>query len=287
MADNEPIICEFCSSILKSRYGLVVHQSKTKKCIEIQRQQGIEKVTQVFKCRYCPKEFNILTGKNVHESNCKYREFEEYKQKLDQQYKEKLALALLDYESKLLTYNTKLTTCDAEIKILRESLAKYEVKEEKQILTQTDLIKTLGSKTTMSNCNTIIINGSLNLSPKYLKTIIKETYNIEHFERGPPGTMDWAKKNLLTSQSGESLYQCTNTRDQLFVYNNPEGERKKDPRAKIFTSSLKIALRPRHVKYVDKMLNYYSDEDYLKLKALFDLHEGLTYKTVAKMLLDS
>ncbi len=51
------VVCEYCNAQLASRSSLKIHQTKTKKCLEIQKEKkGNIEVTS-YECEYCSKNF--------------------------------------------------------------------------------------------------------------------------------------------------------------------------------------------------------------------------------------
>ena len=45
--------CEFCKNKFNSKYVLSNHQKRAKYCIEIQKKNGINNETELFKCQDC------------------------------------------------------------------------------------------------------------------------------------------------------------------------------------------------------------------------------------------
>ena len=63
-------ICEFCQSILKTKASLKTHQTKSKKCINIQKEKGYTATVKCLICEFCSKTFLIENSLSRHLACC-------------------------------------------------------------------------------------------------------------------------------------------------------------------------------------------------------------------------
>src|SRR3989344_1578878 len=129
------IICEFCKKELSTVYNLKVHQSKTRKCINIQNQLNIKII-----CTYCNNEYKDKIIYNEHLINCKNKSIDIINE-LQNKNKE--------YELKINELQTKNNELKEEITDLKNKLDKY-------------IDSAINKPTTITNNNTITTNQQIN-----------------------------------------------------------------------------------------------------------------------------
>ena len=61
--------CKFCKKILKNKYSLKTHQTKTKYCLKLQGKKSIGS----FICDYCDKDFAHKCAFSKHKKICDMR----------------------------------------------------------------------------------------------------------------------------------------------------------------------------------------------------------------------
>ena len=93
--------CEFCKNKFNSKYVLSNHQKRAKYCIEIQKKNGINNETELFKCQDCGIEI-AKNSKDRHLSVCKNR-FINHIKDLEQKIIEK-DLLIFELKSELKIY---------------------------------------------------------------------------------------------------------------------------------------------------------------------------------------
>jgi len=69
-----------------------------------------------------------------------------------------------------------------------------------------------------------------------IKNTIENRLNINHVVDGQKGLANFVKDNLLTDDSSNLLYVCTDPSRHIFKYKDSSGEVKKDVEAKKLTS---------------------------------------------------
>jgi hypothetical protein len=93
--------CEFCKNKFNSKYVLGNHQKRAKYCIEIQKKNGINNETELFKCQDCGIEI-AKNSKDRHLSVCKNK-FINHIKDLEQKIIEK-DLLIFELKSELKIY---------------------------------------------------------------------------------------------------------------------------------------------------------------------------------------
>jgi hypothetical protein len=69
MASIKDLKCEFCKTYHTNKYNLDRHQKTTKKCIEIQKSQGLQVEVPLTKCPHCNVDYSFL-GIKTHLDLC-------------------------------------------------------------------------------------------------------------------------------------------------------------------------------------------------------------------------
>ncbi len=74
MATAEPLSCEFCSKIFKTRGNLKRHQTTAIYCLQNQGDKRTRKqvldIADTFNCDYCSKEFMLKANLKTHQDSC-------------------------------------------------------------------------------------------------------------------------------------------------------------------------------------------------------------------------
>jgi len=249
--------CEFCSKELSTKNNLKIHQAKAKYCLEKQN----KKVTPEFSCKYCSKEFNHCHRKDEHENICVVKPFS------------------IDFEQRLKKLSDENTLLKMELdkmkdraNIEKEKTDIYEKlfnKDQEFILSQSaKLIDKSGNNITNIKSKYVTMNA-LNLSQERLHSI-KDTYTINHYERGGIGQADWVIENVLKDESGNIIYKCTDKNRRNFIYQDDKGNTVTDIHAK----RLKEAILP----VIETKLKEYKKVKYSELADVSDDESELLEK---------
>ena len=247
-------ICEFCDKHLSSKSCLKTHQLKTLYCLEKQNLS----INKSLNCKYCEKTFSLKQSMNRHELTCYEKdrvnltnELSNMKIKYDNEVKKSI---LLQEEIQSL-----------KIQHEKEKTEIYSSLFNKEREFVFDQSKKLIDKTTTNTTNTTIkenniIMNSLNLSSERLDAL-KDTYTIQHYDKGGIGQADWVVENVLTDQ-GTLNYRCTDKNRRNFVYQDEKGNSISD----IHATKLKEAITP----IMDIKLRQYKKIKFTELSTLED-----------------
>jgi len=211
---NEKFECKFCNKILSTKANLKSHQTKAKYCLE---KQNIISTNEL--CQYCNRYFSTKQSRNIHESLCVGKEICE-------------------------RYNTIMNDQKEQIQKLKMEIDK--LKSEKEIYnslfkTEHEFVHKQAEKSSVTNnikSKNVNMN-SLNLSQERLLSI-KDSYTLNHYERGGIGQADWVTDNVLKDEGGNLIYKCTDKNRKSFLYKDEKGEIVSDIHAK----KLKEAILP-------------------------------------------
>ena len=168
--------CQYCKTILQSKYSLISHQTKTKYCLTL---QGKEKKG-LFVCQGCDKDFNQKIHLSNHEKVCEYctPKVKELLKKIE----------LLENEKNIWL-------------------------EEKKILLQEkkDLIETIAKnprKTT--NIHTNLNLSVFNKSDEDIKQLVQDNYNKEYLIEGQKGVARFTHSHVLKTEPNQlPMYTIT------------------------------------------------------------------------------
>jgi len=271
--------CEFCDKELSSKSILKTHQLKTRYCLERQKLLNIDVNIVNIPCQYCDKNFTHKHKRDSHQDKCVGKDKKEliakYEKELETQkmkYETEVVIIKLDLETQKIKYEKDLETQKIKYeKDLETQKIKYEKDLEKALETikerdiqisdlkdekvsiysglfnkEHDFILNQNSKMadrqSVTN-NTIkgkyVIMNALNLSQEKMYSI-KDTYTLNHYERGGIGQADWVIENILKDESGNLVYRCTDKNRKNFNYRNEAGDIVTDIEAK----KLKEAILP-------------------------------------------
>jgi len=227
-------VCEFCKQQLSTKTNLKVHQSKAKYCIDIQKSKS--------------RNNYIVNGTiEFHENKCR-ESCEACKEKDEEIFQLKMELTRLKCESEL--------------------YSKLFIKEQNFVHEQSiRLVEKSGTTNNIKGKN--IITNSLNLSQERLHSI-KDTYTINHYERGGIGQADWVIENILKDPNGNIIYKCTDKNRKNFIYQDDKGNIITDIHAK----KLKEAIFP----VIETKLKEYKKIKYNELAEVDDDENELLEK---------
>jgi len=264
------VVCEFCDKELSSKQSLKTHQLKTKYCLEKQSllSNKIIETKNIEKCQYCNKNFTYLCSKTSHELICPEKE-------IQARIQTKILELQLIHEREInslkeIINNLKIEQCksgkEAEIYTTLFN------KDQEFILNQsTKLLDKSGNITTTTNNikSKYVTMNALNLSQERMHSI-KDTYTLNHYERGGIGQADWVIENVLKDESGNIVYKCTDKNRRNFIYQDNKGNIITDIQAK----KLKEAILP----VIEKKLKEYKKIKYNELAEVDDDESELLEK---------
>jgi hypothetical protein len=126
--------CEFCKAELSTKYTLSIHQLKTKSCLEIQRQQGVFIIH--------PERTGAKPGRKPKVATDKTKVIKPLVTRvLDPPTGLQFEIDTMKRRER--EYYTKIITYETELKILREIIAEYKVKEQEREMRQYELVRNI------------------------------------------------------------------------------------------------------------------------------------------------
>jgi len=217
--------CDYCFKVLSSKQNLGIH---VKKCEKVK-----EKVEIIFNCEYCNKGLSSKQMLKNHKNICNIK-----KQKEDielKQLKEKLEInKILEKELK-----NKLEMSEKELKEKEKIIIKIKTQNEnykEQNLSYKEQVKDLQDKldkiankaidkpTNSTTHNTLNFKSSIDFNDiDKIKNVIQNSLNINHIVDGQKGIANFVKDTLLTDDTGQLLYICTDPSRYVFKYKDSTG----------------------------------------------------------------
>ncbi len=116
--------CEWCEKTLSTKYGLKNHQKKTKSCIEIQKSKNVYEESDEFSkfdCAFCEKKFTSQSSRELHESKCVVRH---YQDKIELHYTMKMEILKSEYKSLISNLQIQLQKVERNNRRLEIELSK-------------------------------------------------------------------------------------------------------------------------------------------------------------------
>lgn len=187
--------CEFCKNKFNSKYVLSNHQKRAKYCIEIQKKNGINNETELFKCQDCGIEI-AKNSKDRHLSVCKNRFINHIK----------------DLEQKIIEKDLLIFELKSELKIYKKlSDRTQECIEE--IAKQPRKTKT----TNIQNLNV------LNLTSEIIQKKVEDHYNENHLLEGQPGLAKFCNDHVIRDDTGKSMITIADSSRGILKYKDTSG----------------------------------------------------------------
>ena len=284
--------CEFCDKYFSSRSSLNNHKSKTKYCLQIQKEKGlIDDIKRNENCLYCESSFLYKNAKIKHEEICKNKIIllndnikRDYELKIHE-----LNSKLHDQDIKIQNQNDIINIYKHEIKILKEKEEFYKSElSKKDDLVKLSIEKSIEksgvvNNTTMTTSSSnkqinkqVNITNCLDLSDERLKKAA-DNYTFDHYNRAEAGMVDWCINNVIKDKD-QMLYRCTDKNRRVFTFKTILGDTILDPNATQLKSSIKPILAEKlkgYKKINCKLMGEDSDDDnnekvdaYLRLHAI-------------------
>lgn len=261
--------CEFCNKVLATKGALKIHQTRTVKCLEKQKEIGTKIVDESYPCEYCHKLFLVVAGRDKHQLTCVKKipieqttriiQLEEEVEKL----KERLQEANIDIAR--LTERVEIyEQIHGELKQSNQELKQLSLDEFKD--TKKSLLQLASKPTTTNNTQLNILNQMtpLDLSEQRIIDAVAN-YTMEHYLKGPAGTVEWLIPNLLTDEKSNLTYRCNDKNRGHFFHKNADGERVEDMKGEYLINSVKPHMLPKLKEYKrirnEAIMAQYGDDD--------------------------
>ena len=168
--------CQYCKTILQSKYSLISHQTKTKYCLKL---QGKDDEKGNFICQGCDKDFNQKIHLSNHEKICEY------------------------CIPKVMELSKKIKILENEKKILLQEKKQW-IQEKKDLIEI--LAKNPRKTTTINNINLSVFNKSEN----DIKQLVDDNYNKEYLIEGQKGVARFTHSHVLKTESNQMpMYEIT------------------------------------------------------------------------------
>jgi hypothetical protein len=232
--------CQYCKKLFTTTSSLGRHKRTAKKCISSRN----EKYTSKYKCDKCDKLCRDYTELTKHLSTCKAVNVNEinvrYESKIDILNTRVLQLeqivrdqqCKIDEQENILSDNvTTITELTAKIELYKEFSTSYKTGATSN---------TNNSNNTTNNTVNNIIVSSLDImeDPLKLNRLIEKHYSTDYFIEGQIGVAKFSNDHLITDDSGNKMYVCTDASRNSFKYKNAKGEIVKDPNSTKFAGNL-------------------------------------------------
>ena len=202
--------CEFCGNIFKTNVTLLRHQQHAQYCVKL---QGNATDIKKHVCEWCNKHFSRDDVLQNHLLICKNK----HKASIENQNNK-----LREENEKLQKKYDKIYEEVCRLRLFKEL---YEKKDN-------DII-TIAQRTT-----NIVVTGHLDLSEDRIKECVERSFNINHIYNGQRGVAEFAVNNLLKSNEGEILYECSDPSRNSYRYKGVSGEIVRDKGANKLTDTL-------------------------------------------------
>jgi hypothetical protein len=256
------ITCEFCKSIVSSKYILKTHLATNKTCLGL---RNLELKTE-FMCKAC----NLFTLDNqklaTHHEICKpYQRLiikeettEKYQQELkdlENKYQKEMTEMEHQYENKILLLENKLehvnqskTTKEIDMKYNYEKIIKdLQSQNDKLLETLQKLASQAIDKPTTNTTNNVTNNIKNNFSDTYFLDTIKaedvkmkcQNYLTEQvFLEGQRGIAQLCTDHVIKTKDKKALMLCTDVSRKKFKYIDEQGNIKEDYEARTFVQKV-------------------------------------------------
>ena len=256
------ITCEFCKSVVSSKYILKTHLATNKTCLGL---RNLELKTE-FMCKAC----NLFTLDNQklanHHEICKpYQRLiiteetsEKYQQELkdlENKYQKEIKEMEHQYENKILLLENKLehvnqskTAKEIDMKYNYEKIIKdLQSQNDKLLETLQKLASQAIDKPTTNTTNNVTNNIKNNFSDTYFLESIKaedvkmkcQNYLTEQvFLEGQRGIAQLCTEHVIKTKDKKALMLCTDVSRKKFKYMDEQGNIKEDYEARTFVQKV-------------------------------------------------
>jgi hypothetical protein len=295
-----PYECEFCKNSYSTKSTLKTHQKTTIKCLDIQKNLGLELEIKYFICEFCDK--NLTSKKNLenHLSTCfKKIEHKDIRNKLyyenkikelENMYENKIKQLENTSENKIKEIKELENKYESKIKEIKELENKYENKIKEILVLETKLEIYSSDHDTITEIAKLprnIIENSNNNNNNHNKVLNIKTsidfddktqienalsnYNLEYFLDGQKGVARFVFDNILKDEDNNLKYLCTDTSRSIFKYKDKLGNIQKDHEAKKLTSYLvEGGIKDKVIDISEKWINTDTKVDKNKLEIVLE-----------------
>jgi hypothetical protein len=196
--------CEFCKNKFNSKYVLGNHQKRAKYCIEIQKKNGINNETELFKCQDCGIEI-AKNSKDRHLSVCKH----------------KLINHIKDLEQKIIEKDLLIFELKSELKIFG---LKSELKIYKKLSDRTqECIEEIAKQPRKTKTTHIQNLNVLNLTSEIIQKKVEDHYNENHLLEGQPGLAKFCNDHVIRDDTGKSMITIADSSRGILKYKDTSG----------------------------------------------------------------
>jgi hypothetical protein len=217
--------CEYCKTILKSKYNLKSHLLKNKTCLKL---RGLDMISN-FLCKGCQLSFTSNFNLTIHHDSCKYYQCLLIREECDKTIK--------DLNDK---YNKEIEYRDKIIKDLNTQNEKFLLTIEK--LASQAIDKTQANITTNNHTNIRNIYSDQyfleNISEDFVKRKCQNYLTEQVFMEGQRGIAQLCSEHIINTPDKKVLLKCSDTSRKKFKYIDEKGNIKEDHEARVFTEKV-------------------------------------------------
>ncbi len=222
------VLCEFCNADLCNMYTLKTHKLTNRNCIEIQKMTN---TIDIISCEFCDKSFNSKIQLNTHINSSKICKII---QKLKENHKEEINQVKENHKEEINQLKEKNFH-------LHEQIIKLETLNEiyKKNYDKPNTVNNTNSNNINSNNKYLFVNNFALIDDiDKIKDIIDNKLSDVHVINGQKGIAKFALESIITDESGNLDYICSDPSRNVFKYKNNEGIIEKDLKALKLTNAL-------------------------------------------------
>jgi hypothetical protein len=215
--------CDYCHSILKTKYSLNTHLKTNKKCLALQ----FNKIEYKYECDNCIYKTNEKQKINQHKNHCHFKIQNKKKSEILRENEIKmnsLEIKLDENKNILKEKDKQIEDYKKQIQTLQETIAK--IAEQPKIVNQTN-----NNNTNQITKNTLHqdLHLTLNLDKDIVKKTVEEKYTLGHYYKGSEGVAKFCYDNILCNEKGECKAGIADANRGTIKYKNNAGNIVKDP----------------------------------------------------------
>jgi hypothetical protein len=269
--------CEFCKSIVSSKYILKTHLETNKSCLKLRNLEIITK----FNCKGCNLYSKDRQKADLHQISCKeYQVFittERFKKEIEEL---QSIINQKDKRIEQLEINVKKNIVDHDdyikLQVKYDELSKQHEKTIEKLelkISQCDsFIQTLareGSNKPTTTNNTInnTIRNHLSttytidkLEPKTLEETFRKNYTEFDYYSGQKGLANFFLEKVIKTPDGKMMICCTDTSRKKFKILDMKGNLKEDIEARVLCEKLKVPTEVVTKEMYDKIITKIDEE---------------------------
>jgi len=261
------IKCDFCDSIVSSKYVLKNHLLTNKSCLNIRNIEPSKK----FICKGCDYMATDQQKFSLHCESCKSYQILLITEKLNKEHQDEIKeknLTILNLKNQLDkhdNYYIEYIKLKVEHDKLTEQYEKTITKLELKISQCDTFIQTLArdgaTKVTTTNNNTVnnirnILSPTYTLDklePKKIEEKIREHYSEHDFFNGQKGLAGVCVDRIIKTPDGKMMICCSDISRKKFKILDVNGNLKEDIEARLFCQQLKVPIQTVTKEMYDKI----------------------------------